>query len=354
MTRVMKHIADGILAGMLLMLSVSCEFRPLSETGNMSYVRIYIDEHLLNITTGFYNEKFHHPAYHKPDIMRVALFEPGTGRMVGERYLRGQGDDERGHYYYGYILAEAGRYDLLAYNFGTESTVVGNEYDFHTMLAYTNTIAPMLRSRLASRDPGSSQESIRYDADHLFVARAEGLAVGFHEGIDTLRNTNGEPWFLARSVVKSYYLQVGVTGAQYLSAASVLLTGMGRQVRLSDSNFTDGGEATLYFDMLNGSYSKEGADFECIYGTFGTFGRLPDAENDLTVSFELVTTYGKQFEKTIPIKEVFLREDALLRQWLIIDEVIEIPPPPLPPEEKEGGLNPAVGDWNDVGSTINI
>ena len=352
MTEGLRRISILFLTGVLF-LCAGCEFRPLSEPGNMNYVRIYVDEHLLNVTTGFYNDQFQHPAHHRPEIMRVVLFDHGSGEMVSERYLRNQGDDQRGHYYDGYILADAGCYDMLAYNFGTESTVVGNEYAFRPMYAYTHEIAPSLRSRLRSRN-GSEPEAICYDADHLFVARAEGLELRCHTRIDTLRNLNGDTWFMAQSVVKSYYLQIRVRGAQYLSSASVLLTGMGRQVRLSDGDFISGGDATLYFDTFNGSFTRDGETCDCFYSTFGTFGRLPDADNELTVSFELVTTYGTRLEKTLPMKDVFLREEALVHQWLILDDIIDIPPPPNPPEAGAGGLNPSVEDWNEVDSAIPI
>ena len=327
MTEGLRRISILFLTGVLF-LCAGCEFRPLSEPGNMNYVRIYVDEHLLNVTTGFYNDQFQHPAHHRPEIMRVVLFDHGSGEMVSERYLRNQGDDQRGHYYDGYILADAGCYDMLAYNFGTESTVVGNEYAFRPMYAYTHEIAPSLRSRLRSRN-GSEPEAICYDADHLFVARAEGLELRCHTRIDTLRNLNGD-------------------------TASVLLTGMGRQVRLSDGDFISGGDATLYFDTFNGSFTRDGETCYCIYSTFGTFGRLPDADNELTVSFELVTTYGTRLEKTLPMKDVFLREEALVHQWLILDDIIDIPPPPNPPEAGAGGLNPSVEDWNEVDSAIPI
>ena len=347
-----------LIIPVLLLVSVltGCDFRPMTETGNMNYVRIYVDEDIMNVTGGFYNKDFQHPEYRRPEIMRVALFDPDTGEMLGERYLRGQGDDERGHYYFGYILAEAGRYNMIAYNFGTEATVIREEYDYKGLTAYTNEISASLRSKLLSRsgsEETKSAESIRYDADHLFVARAENLVLKFHKGLDTLRNTNGEPWFRAESAVKSYYIQIGVSGAQYLSSSSVLLTGMGREVRLSDGNFTDGGESTLYFDMFNGKYETNGTNYDCIYGTFGTFGRLPDAENQLTVSVELLTTYGTRLEETIPVTAEFLKEDALLRQWIIIDRTITIPEPPTPPSGG-GGMTPTVSDYTDVNSDIDI
>lgn len=342
-----------------LFLLAGCEFRPLMDGGNVSYVRIYVDEEILNVTKGFYHADFHHPAYQRPEILRVALFDPEDGRMVSERYLRSQGDDERGHYYDGYLIVEAGTYNLMAYNFGTEATIVANEYGWWDMTAYTNEISPTLADSFKSRGDGKAKadgepESIRYDADHLFVVNEENIEIKHHTALDTLRNANGEPWFKATSVVKSYYLQIGVTGIRYLSSSSVLLTGMGRSTRLRDRNFTEGGEATLYFDMLSGEEHLYGEDRSCIYGTFGTFGRLPDADNQLTVSIEMVTTYGTRLEETIPVSQEFLKVNAIEHQWLIIDHVINIPAPPDPPAGEGGGLQPSVGEWGDVNSEFEV
>ena len=345
----------------ILLTAAGCEFRPLSESGNVSYVRIYLDERILNVTEGFYHAEFLHPEYHRPEILRVALFDPNTGRMVSERYLRNQGDDERGHYYEGYLIVEAGTYNLVAYNFGTEATIIANEYSWWDMTAYTNEVSPALQDSFKSRGDGTAKadgepESIRYDADHLFVAGAEGIEIQHHTTLDTLRNTNGEPWFRASSVVKSYYLQIGVTGIKYLSSSSVLLTGMGRSVRLRDLDFTEGGEATLYFDMHNGEDQYHGDHYACIYGTFGTFGKLPDADNMLTVSIEMITTYGTRLEETIPITQEFYTVNATEHQWLILEQTINIPAPPDPPPggEGNGGMQPHVGDWGDVQSEFEV
>ena len=93
-----------LLLLMVSLLAVSCEFRPLEEPTSVSYVRIYVDEESLNVTTGFYNPDFEHPTYIHPEIFRLGLFDASTGVLVSERYLRDQGDDARGHYFEGNII----------------------------------------------------------------------------------------------------------------------------------------------------------------------------------------------------------------------------------------------------------
>lgn len=352
-----------LLLSVMAILAVACEFRPLEDPGNVSYIRIYISDAFLNVTTGFYNKEFEHPTYAEPDIMRVGLFDPDTGNLVAERYLRNKGTDEHGKYFDGHIIVNPGVYNLIAYNFGTESTIIGGEYNCYEINAFTNEIAHSLKSKLKSRskaDPETkAEESIRYDADPLLAVNIEGLNVKPHTGIDTLRNpTTGKPWFDANSLAKFYYLQVGINNAQYIASSACLLSGMARSTHILEPDFEKSEETTLYFEMHPGSYPdgyKPGVtDYHCIYTTFGTFGRLPGADNKLSASFEFVTTYGKQVDTTFNIALEFLKEDAIDRQWLLLDCEINIPPPEPGPNPGGGGFTPSVGDWGDVNTDINL
>ena len=337
-----RNVMHIVLTALLGWVAAGCDFRPLTDMNNVSYVRIYIDEHLLNVTEGYYNPDFRHPDYIRPEIFRVALYDASSGDFVTERYLRHQGDDERGHYYDGYLIVDPGSYHLYAWNFGTETTVVSKERKFFETDASTREIYTRNRS---------GDESVRYDADHLFVADRRDIVIKRHDKVDTLRSENGDPFLLAESVVKSYYLQIGVKGSQWLSSATSYLNGVAADVRLHDRSLGEEGEATLAFGMTRGRLT-DSEDHACIYATFGTFGRLEGTSSDLRVSFEVVTTYGKRFEVTIPMDEIWLTTDALKHQWLIIDQEIEIPEPP--PAPGGGGMDPGVEDWGDIESDIVI
>ena len=362
-----------------LLGAVGCDFRDLRDPGNVSYVRVYIDEHILNVTEGFYDEHVYedilgqdpgsyvsgiaHPPYSRPDILRIGIFDHETGNLVTERYLRNQGDDERGHFYDGYVIINPGVYDLIAYNFGTESTVIGDEYNGFSLNAHTNEISAAMASKFKSRagsdDETKATESIRYDADNLFVTGAQGLKVTHHEAVDTLRTSTGEWYFRAENVVKTYYLQIGIINAQYIASSVALLSGMSAGIRLLDGNNTTQGESTLYFGLSNGRYPAgyyPGVDdYRMIYATFGTFGEMPFVDYNLKVSFEFITTYGEAYEETIDITREFQKEDAIERGWLILDYVINIPPPPDGPGGKtDGGMTPSVDEWGDVHSEFEI
>ena len=361
----MKRLADilsAVFAFCVILLVASCDKRPLMEISNTHYVKVYISEELLNVTTGFYNGSYTKPNYKSPAVLRVILTDKETGSVKAERYLRNQGNDEFGHYYDGYIIAEPGEYSLLAYNFDTESTIIGSNNNQFGIKAYTNEIASHLytkipsRSKAPSKDDGKAGpvESIVYDPDHLFLANCEDLVIPYSEQLDTLRAIDGTPHFRAESIVKSYYLQVRVVGAQYISSAVSLLEGMSGSINLSNRQLNYDEPVTVYFEMLADKTGARTKNEEAIiYTTFGVFGRIDDMANLLEVTFDFMTTYGVPFSATLDISADFNTTEAINNQWLLLDEVITIPdPPPSSGSGGGGGFTPSVDDWGDVNTDI--
>ena len=66
-----------------------------------------------------------------------------------------------------------------------------------------------------------------------------------------------------------------------------------------------------------------------------------------------VTTYGQPYNITFNITEDFQSEDAIERQWLLLDYEINIPEPP-PSTGSNGGFRPSVDDWDDIQTDIII
>ncbi|MBP3455835.1 MAG: DUF5119 domain-containing protein [Alistipes sp.] len=346
----MKRLMRYAALALLLLSAAGCHRRPLVDIENTHYVRVYIDEELLNVTTGFYDQNNRRPEYATPTVMRVALFDPSTGKVAGERYLRGSGRDERGAFCDGYISADPGDYCLLTYNFGTESTVLRRESDYGSVEAYTNDIAAHLYNYLPSRADADDSERIVYDPDHLFVDGCQRVHIPARNYVDTLRNEQGD-YFTARSVVKSYYLQIRVKGMQYASTAVSLLTGMAGSTILHDRGVRSDNPATIYFEMnRSDDRSARSDDLTTIYTTFGTFGKLPDHDNRLEVAFDFITVDGRALSATIDITDKFSEPDAVEHQWILLDEIIEIPEP----VNSGGGFTPGVGDWGDINTDIII
>lgn len=357
----MKTVISRLtLALALLTIAISCERRPLYDLTNTHYIRVYVDEHLLNVTEGFYDEDNIKPLYKSPQVMRVVLSDPETGKYKADRFLRNTGRDNKGLYFDGYIIADPGKYDLYAYNFDTEASIVRNANDYKLIDAYTNEIASHLRSKLYSRSKGESKsptdERIVYDADHLFAASCKDVVINYSDHIDTLWTPAGEH-FQAESIVKSYYIQIKVKGMKYVSSAVAVLGGMAGSSSVTSRQMNVNDPVSVFFEMTPGGDSQSAGvraaktsevkageeDIMVIYNTFGTFGKIPQSSNPLEITFDFMTVYGTPYTETLEIEPVFQTEDAIKRQWLLIEKTIVIPEPP----RTSGGFNPAVEDWGD-------
>ncbi len=344
----------GILMAVLLL--AACERRPLVDLYNVHYVRVYIDEQIKNVTMGFYNEDHARPEYESPYVMRVTLADRNTGEIKAERYLKDIGHDERGTYYEGHIIANPGIYTLMAYNFDTRVTRTSDVDNHKKAKAYTNRIPPHINTRLYSLQTKSDPGKIAYDPDHLFVANCGETHVRYHNDMDTLKTPDGD-WFRAESLVKSYYLQVRIRGMQYVASAVSLLTGMAGSAWMQAEMADNSDKTTVYFEMIPGEtpsagLSKATAEEEVLlYTTFNTFGKIPDEDNRLQMTFDFLTIYGKPYSTTLDITDVFYTEEAIEHQWLLIDHLIEIPEPP---PQTGGGLSPSVGKFDEIYTDIII
>lgn len=338
----------------ILTVLSSCERRPLLDLYNTHYVRVYIDEQLLNVTTGFYNPDHQKPSYASPSILRVALADPATGAVRTERYLRNMARDERGTYYDGYIIAEPGRYNMMAYNFDTESSIVTASNSHYQAKAYTNEIASHLYSKIPSRVKAPvPDERIVYDPDHLFVVDCGDVVVDYVDHLDTLRTHEGD-YFHGESIVKSYYLQVKVKGMKYVSSSVSLLDGMAGSAMLHGGVLNTDDPVTVYFEMIKSETPENSEGESVIYTTFNTFGKLPETISNLEITFDFLTTYGKHYSEKLDITDKFNEPDAINHQWIIIDHTVTIPDPPAPTPGSGGGFVPEVGPWEDIETDIII
>lgn len=366
----MRKIMNILMMGVIILLS-SCVRRPLVDLSNTHYVRVYVDEELLNVTTGFYNEDYQRPHYASPEVLRIILADPETGETMAERFLRNQGSDERGNYFDGYIVADPGEYSLLAYNYDTESLMVQSIYNYHDIRATSIEIAPHLKTKIPSRatrtaasDDSKASEDVKapedyekivYGPDHLFSASYEKVYIPYQESVDTLRTPEGD-YFSAQSIVKSYYLQVRVQGLRFTSSSVGLMTGMAGTSNINGSGIAPDDNVTVYFEMLNDKMNGDetAEDVTTIYTTFSTFGKIPSADNELEITFDFVTIYGKPYSEAIDITDLFSTREAIENQWLLIDHTIVIPEPPKVEPGSGGGIMPGVDNWEDIETDILI
>lgn len=336
---------------LLIGLLSSCEHRELSDPYNGHYVRVYIDEQIKNVTYGFYDESRERPEYKRPSALRVVLSDPISNKIISERYLQSSGEDERGYYIDGYISAEAGEYNMMIYNFGTERTKVRKEYSYTEMYAYTSPIPEIYYQYFPKSRVDLEDEEIRYCPDHFFLSSTHPVRVPKSVNVDTLRTAEGD-FFTARSIVLSYYIQIKIKGINYVSSAVSLLSGMAGSTLLYDSKMNSEDPVNIFFDMdytnvqLIKNDDKKSA---VLYATFNTFGKLPDEENIFSLNFEFTRTDGTSQVENIDLTSMF--DDPLVKneQWILLEKEIEIEPP-----IGGGGMTPGVEDWGDIWADIQL
>ena len=86
-----------------------------------------------------------------------------------------------------------------------------------------------------------------------------------------------------------------------------------------------------------------------MFAFINTFGRIGGSVNDLEVTFDLTRTDGKVFRHTFDISDLFQSDNAVLHQWLLLEETIKIDPP-----KTSGGYDPIIGGWDDEHKEIEI
>ena len=400
----MKRLILILLAALALM-NVSCERRDLVDISNTHYVRVYINEDIKNVTTGFHENAEIRPTYKSPEILHLLLADPQTGRLKAERFLRTKKQDEKGAYYEGYIVAAPGQYDLIAYNWGTEVCIVSNYMDFNTSMVYTNEIAAhdrnglsadamsavrsamekvmqkmMQRQLMTKADEDRQPDKIVYDPDPFFLANCGTVNVSNSSQIDTLRTPAGE-YFTAESIVKSYYLQIPVIGIENHASLVGVLSGMAGSTWIGSKTLNEQDPVAIYLELQQGgdnptgvvrsktepeqSSDEESSDvvFDVsasetsdasviMYTTFSTFGRLTDPETSFSLTFDFKIS-GGVFTQTVDITAEFNSPLAKEKQWIIVgeDKMIVVPDPK---PGGGGGFKPSVGEWEDVNTEIII
>ena len=353
----MKHFHRFVLSAVALftlLLGSSCEHRPLEDPfGRGRFIRVYLDENIRNVSFGFYDETKEKPQYSSPQLMRVVCADPSTGMVMSERYLHESGRDERGYYIQGYITAPDGEYDVMAYTYDAADVEFLHEYSFNNLTAYSREVTQGEADRLFIKGTSKPlvEEPIHRQPGHLFVATVDSVEFGPINIGDTIFTALGEHP-VAESVVKTYYMQVNIKGAEYVKSAVALITGMAGSKTLHNNQMVPEDVVSIYFNLQNGlNRSRQSERLYVAYSSFNTFGKLPHTEGYIDITFEFKTTYSTVQTETFRVTDLFETPMVRDQQWIIIDKTIEIKPPE---GETGGGLSPGVGKWEQVEGSITI
>ncbi len=306
-----------------------CQRRPLEDPDYNTRVKVLINTRaIMNVTCDIYNDKIPVPEI-QLDVMHVIFFKENSDEIACETYLTNYETDESAQkVFYGDINITPGTYRFYAYNFGTETTLIRDQYTWNDVEAYALSVPERISSAYAAKVPAG--ESFTYSPDHLVVARSHQEVIPYHTGIYTVRAE-------AKTVVESYYLQIKVDGLEYVSSATAVLSGMSSANYIARGERVDNPQSTIWFTMQKSDDNGE----PVICAVFNTFGRPDASSNNLEVTFDLQTRSGK-VQHTFNISDLFLSEECINHHWLLLDETIHIDPPK---PDTGGGFEPEVVDW---------
>ena len=342
----------------LLMTLVACERRPLEEPSEYVEIKVQVNvQAVANVKVDVYNEYIPTPDVNT-DVMRVLVYDPVTKKLLTQSFIQGKSYAEDGSQILtGSLNIAYGNYDILVYNFDTPETKVTGESDENEILAYTEEIPAAQKARYSGRtkagDEGSSFEDLmnldmRYEPDHLLVAREQNLRVSPHDSIIVIHTE-------ARTVVDSYYLQIHVEGMQYASSAMAVISGLSPSNHIGLDERTEDPSIAVAFDLNKSQDPRlETENKDVLCAVFNTFGKIPEVESELIVTFNVIDVAGNLQQYQTSLDQIFLTEDAIERHWLIVNEtwVIENPLPNENPSN--GGFQPSVDDWEEEHGEIAI
>ena len=316
MKRIFRYI---LLMAVFACLHLSCERRPLTTADNMVTIHFNIEKDIIN-----------YEMPHAPSLMRCVFFDSFTGSFVTQAFLPAEGGRVS--------LPPAKEYDVLVYNFDTESTWIEKENDIHEIYASTSVIPDAFRTKLRKRAASSDGEKIVYEPDHLFVGRLNDVFI-------PARSVNAEPIVLeinCETVVESWILEVKtITGVEYIGSMAGVITGLSESNKIT-ANERSANHVSVYFDnqVIDGN--------GVLTARFNTFGWNPDSETRQVVSLVFTDISGKGYIFHIDVSNQFVNNKE---QIIRINAEIDIP---LPSTSDDGGFVPSVDDWDDINTDIII
>ena len=127
-----KRIVRYMAVLLICILPSACQRRPLTTADYMVVVNIELEKDIVNYTV----EK-------DPSLMRCIFYDSETGDFVTQAFLPPTGGQVS--------LIPAREYDVLVYNFDTESTWLEEENWYHRIYASTSLIPDSFRTKLRSR-----------------------------------------------------------------------------------------------------------------------------------------------------------------------------------------------------------
>ena len=314
----MKRIS--IYIWMLLCITfASCQRRPLTTADFMVILNIEIEKDIVNYEV----EK-------DPSLMRCIFYDSQSGAFVTQAFLPPTGGQVS--------LIPSREYDVLVYNFDTESTWLEDENWFHKIYASTSLIPDSFRTKLRSRATKGDEEDIVYDPDHLFVGRLNDVYI-------PARSVDAPPVVLdvrCETVVESWILEVKtITGKKNIGTTAAVVTGLAESNRIGPNERSEE-FVSVYFD------NQVIDDNGLLTAKFNTFGWNKDILEPQILSLVFTDVAGKGHVYNIDVSDQFPdNKEQIIRVEMEIDI-------PEPMTGGDGGFVPKVDEWDEINTDIII
>lgn len=305
---------------MLLCITfASCQRRPLTTADFMVILNIEIEKDIVNYEV----EK-------DPSLMRCIFYDSQSGAFVTQAFLPPTGGQVS--------LIPSREYDVLVYNFDTESTWLEDENWFHKIYASTSLIPDSFRTKLRSRATKGDEEDIVYDPDHLFVGRLNDVYI-------PARSVDAPPVILdvrCETVVESWILEVKtITGKKNIGTTAAVVTGLAESNRIGPNERSEE-FVSVYFDnqMID--------DNGLLTAKFNTFGWNKDILEPQILSLVFTDIAGKGHVFNVDVSDQFPdNKEQIIRVEMEIDI-------PEPMTGSDGGFVPKVDEWDEINTDIII
>ena len=315
----MRRLYLYIIAAIILMASASCQRRPLTTADYMVILNIEIEKEIVN-----------YEVTKDPSLMRCIFYDSESGAFVTQAFLPPTGGQVS--------LIPSRTYDVLVYNFDTESTWLEDENWFHKIYASTSLIPDSFRTKLRSRATKGEEEDIVYDPDHLFVGR-------LHDVFIPARSVDAPPVVLnvrCETVVESWILEAKtITGKENIGTVAAVITGLAESNKIGPNERSES-YVSVYFD------NQVIDDNGLLTARFNTFGWNKAITEPQILSLVFTDVAGKGHVYNIDVSNQF---PGNKEQIIRIETEIDIPEPMT---SGDGGFVPKVEDWGEINTDIII
>ena len=314
-----KHILKYLAVLIICILPSACQRRPLTTADYTVIVNLDIEKDIVN----YQYEK-------DPSLMRCIFYDSNTGAFVTQAFLPPTGGQVS--------LIPAREYDVLVYNFDTESTWLENENWWNKIYASTSLIPDSFRTKLRSRASKTDDEQIVYDPDHLYVGRLNDVFI-------PSRSVDAPAVVLditCRTVVESWIIEVKtITGKKNIGSMAGVVTSLAGSNKIAfDERSAE--YVSVYFDN---QVIDENGVLTARFNTFGWTEKIGEAQ---VLSLVFTDVAGKGHVFNIDVSNQFIdNKEQIIR----INTEIDIPEPMT---TGDGGFVPKVEEWGEVNTDIII